>query len=193
MRMPTTLMLAFTFGAICAVAQGQSQKTKASKDTLSDEQLAVYLAVLKDYMKDSRGSLNLSIKTYPLVVDEGCSKGLKLERTDDSVPSVHAFTSAPAPNVVLVDPEQQKSKVKENDPQNLMKKAIDEREPVTEEQLNKSLELAFSTGLFSFSEIVFDKTHRHAIVSYSFECGGLCGHGNDSRQNWEQMEGQKDM
>jgi hypothetical protein len=72
MRMPTTLMLAFTFGATCAVAQGQSQKPKVSKDTLSDEQMAVYRAVLKDYMKDSRGSLNLSIKTYPLVVDEGC-------------------------------------------------------------------------------------------------------------------------
>jgi hypothetical protein len=69
-----------------------------------------------------------------------------------------------------VDPEQQESKVKQNDPQNLIKKAIDEREPVTDGQLDKSLKLAFSTGLFSLSEIVFDKGHRHAFVSYSFVC-----------------------
>lgn len=127
-------------------------------------------------MKDSRSKLNLASKTFPLEADEGCVKGSKLEHRDSS--TVHAFTTTPAPNVVLVDPEKHKSKIEHNDPQNLMKKAIDEREPVTEEQLNKSLGLAFSTGLFSLSEIVFDKDHRHAIVSYSFVCGGLCGHGN---------------
>jgi hypothetical protein len=179
MRLATTLMLAFTFGAICTVAQDEPPKPHVSKDALSDEQLAVYRVVLNDYMKDSRGTLNLSTKTYALEVDEGCAKGFKLEQTDPSVRTVHAFTTAPAPNVVLVDPEQQKSKVKQNDPQNLVKKAIDEREPVTDEQLNKSVELAFSTGLFSLSEVVFDKGHRHAFVSYSFVCGSLCGHGND--------------
>ena len=179
MRLATALMLVFTFDAICAVPQGESSKPKVSKDAVSDEQLAVYRAVLNDYMKDSRGTLNLSTNTYPLVVNEGCAQGFKLEQTNSSVTLVHAFTTAPAPKVVLVDPEQQESKVKQNDPQNLIKKAIDEREPVTDGQLNKSLELAFSTGLFSLSGIVFDKGHRHAIVSYSFVCGSLCGHGND--------------
>jgi hypothetical protein len=180
MRLASALMLAFTFGAICTVAQDESPRPQVSKDALSDEQVAVYRAVLNDYMKDSRGgTLNLSSKTYALEVDEGCAKGFKLEQTDTSVRTIHAFTTAPAPNVVLVDPEQQKSKVKQNDPQNLVKKAIDGREPVTDEQLNKSVELAFSTGLFSLSEIVFDKGHRHAFVGYSFVCGSLCGHGND--------------
>jgi len=36
---------------------------------------------------------------------------------------------------------------------------------------------AFATGLFSMSEIAFDKDHHHAVVSYSFWCGFLCGHG----------------
>ena len=179
MRLATALMLVFTFGAICVVPQDESPKPKVSKDALSDEQLAVYRAVLNDYMKDSRSTLNLSSKTYPLVVDEGCAQGFKLEQTNSSVALIHAFTTAPAPKVVLVDPEQQESKVKQNDPQNLIKKAIDEREPVTDGQLDKSLELAFSTGLFSLSEIVFDKGHRHAVVSYSFVRGSLCGHGND--------------
>ena len=84
-----------------------------------------------------------------------------------------------------MDPEQQESKVKQNDPQNLSKKAIDERESVRDGQLDKSLQLAFSTGLFSLSEMVFDKGHRHAFVSYSFVCG--------SRKDWERMEGQKNM
>lgn len=53
-----------------------------------------------------------------------------------------------------------------------MKKTIDEREPVTNEQLGKTLELAFSTRFFSLSEIVFDKGHRHAIVSYSLGTAG---------------------
>src|SRR5438445_103836 len=175
MRLATAMMLVFTFGAICAVPQDESPKPKVSKDALSDEQLAVYRAVLNDYMKDSRGTLNLSSKTYPLVVDEGWAQGFKLEQTNSSVTLVHAFTTAPAPKVVLVDPEQQESKVKQNDPQNLIKKAIDEREPVTDGQLDKSLELAFSTGLFSLSEIVFDKGHRRAVVSYRLACGCLCG------------------
>jgi hypothetical protein len=180
MRLATALLLAITFGAIYAVPQDESPKQKVSKDALSDEQLAVYRAVLNDYVKDSRGTLNLSSKTYPLVVDEGCTQGFKREQTNNSsVTLVHAFTTAPAPKVVLVDPEQQESKVKQNDPQNLIKKAIDEREPVAGGQLDKSLKLAFSTGLFSLSEIVFDKGHRHAFVSYSFVCGSLCGHGND--------------
>jgi len=174
------LMLACTLGSIWVVAQDETQKAKVSKDALSDEQMAVYRAVLNDYMKDSSGgTLNLSNKTYPLELDKGCVEGFKMEQADNSVPTVHAFTTALAPNIVLVDPDKQKSKVKQNDPQNLVKKAIDEREPVTDEQLSKSLELAFSTGLFSLSEIAFDKGHRHAIVSYSFVCGGLCGHGND--------------
>jgi len=59
MRVTTTLALAFIFVAFCAVAQEESKKPKVSTNALTDEQLAVYRAVLKDYMKDSRGKLNL--------------------------------------------------------------------------------------------------------------------------------------
>jgi hypothetical protein len=37
--------------------------------------------------------------------------------------------------------------------------------------------VAFSSGLFSMSEIAFDKEHHFAAVRYSFWCGPLCGHG----------------
>jgi hypothetical protein len=174
MRLATAIVLAFvvSFGGAIALSQDGPPKPKVSKDAMTDEQLAVYRAVLNDY------------------IDTGCVQGIRPEQTDNSSPVVHAFAAAPAPNVVVVDPEQQESKVKENDPQNLMKKAIDKREPATDEQLNKSLKLAFSTGLFSVSEIIFDKSHRRAMVGYSFVCGSLCGHGNalvlvKTRNGWK--------
>jgi hypothetical protein len=80
--------------------------------------------------------------------------------------------------VVLVDPDHQQETIKENDPENLMKKAIDDRQKITEGQLDRSIKSAFDGGLFTLSEIVFDKGHLQAVVSYSFVCGGLCGHGN---------------
>jgi len=110
-------------------------------------------------------------------LDEGCAEGIKPEQTENAV--LHSFAAALTPNVILVDAEQQETKIKQNDPQNLVKKAVDERQTVTDKHLNESVELAFSTGLFSFSEIIFDKGHRHAIVAYRFVCGSLCGHGND--------------
>ncbi len=57
-------------------------------------------------------------------------------------------------------------------------KSIDDHEKVTEHQLDDSVKKAFETGLFTLSEIVFDKQHRRAVVAYSFVCGGLCGNGN---------------
>jgi len=100
-------------------------------------------------MEDSHGSLNVSNRTYALELagpffDKDCVKAIKLEESHNSVTVVHAFSTARtlAPNVVLVDPKQQEAKVKQGDPQSLMKNAIDEREPVTNEQLDKSLELA---------------------------------------------------
>jgi len=40
-----------------------------------------------------------------------------------------------------------------------------------------AVHVAFSTGLFSSSEIAFDKEQRRALVGYSFVCGSLCGSG----------------
>jgi len=114
MRLASTLILAFTFGAICAIPQAELPKPKFRPDTPSDEQLAVYRAVLNNYMMDSRGSLNLSRQTFPvtilLPVTEGCVNGFKLEQTNNSVrtdTTAHTFTTAPAPNIVLVDSQPQ--------------------------------------------------------------------------------------
>ena len=79
---------------------------------------------------------------------------------------------------MFVDPEQQTEIVKRNDPQNLIKSAIDNHESISDKQLDGSVKQAFNSGLFTLSEIIFDKQHRHALVAYTFWCGMLCGHGN---------------
>jgi hypothetical protein len=45
-------------------------------------------------------------------------------------------------------------------------------------KIDDSVKQAFQTGLFTLSEIVFDKDHRRAVVTYSFVCGTLCGNGD---------------
>lgn len=45
-------------------------------------------------------------------------------------------------------------------------------------QIRDSVNQAFRTGLFTLSEIAFDKRHQYAVLAYSFDCGMLCGHGD---------------
>jgi len=80
--------------------------------------------------------------------------------------------------IVLVDPERQETAIKKNDLQNFMKKAHDGHEKVTREQSDESLKQAFQSGLFTLSEIVFDKEHQRAAVAYRFVCGTFCGNDN---------------
>jgi hypothetical protein len=169
--------------SLTAAAQTDSSKPKVSSDPLPAEQIAVYRAVLEDYTKGAGGNLNLANKTELLErpgSDDACVKGLDLEAPQSSAWVVHQFatTEALGPKVVVVDPDQQDKQVKDNDPQKLIKSAIDDHEKVTDKQLDDSIKRAFETGLFTLSEVVFDKQHRHAVVAYSFVCGGLCGHGN---------------
>jgi hypothetical protein len=171
--------------SMAAATQNDAPKPKVSKDPLTAEQIAVYRTVLDDYTKDSDGRLNLANKTEPVdqpepFFDKSCVQGLELENADNSVSIAHELSPAVAlhSRIVLVDPVLQQRKVEENDPQKLVKRAIDDREQVTEKQVDNSVMRAFETGLFTLSEIVFDKHHRRAAVAYSFVCGELCGNGD---------------
>jgi hypothetical protein len=88
--------------------------------------------------------------------------------------------------LVLVDPDKQRQKIDAGDPQILVRKAIDDRVVPPDQQLEDSVKQAFKYGVFTLSEIVFDKKHEFALVSYSFVCGGLCGNGNTYilRKSW---------
>jgi hypothetical protein len=150
---------------------------------LTEEQIAVYRAVLGSYSNGSNATLSVANKTETLDLseDKDCLKGIDLDTGNRSTPVVHRLddrVTKMKKNTVLVDAELQQKKVEENDPQKLMKRAIDDGERVTEKQLDDSLREAFAAGLFTLSEIAFDKRRQHAVLAYSFVCGGLCGHGN---------------
>ncbi len=174
----TVVLLAVSF---CAVSQEVTPKPKVSDESLTTEQIAVYRAVLRDYLKGSDGALNVANMTEPVEQsDKACFKRMELGDIKLPGPVIHRLEPSLVsnPKIVLVDPERQQGAIKENDPQNLIKKAIDDHEKVTDEQLDESVKQAFQTGLFTLSEIVFDKEHRRAVVAYSFVCGMLCGNGN---------------
>jgi hypothetical protein len=183
------VLLAIT---VFAVSQDDATKPIVSEESLTGEQVSIYRTVLKDYLKGSDGTLNVSAFTEPLNQSDDCVKQMRLESLTASAAAVHRLEQplVSGTKITLVDPMRQRSTVKENDPQNLMKKVIDEREKVTDEQLDQPLKQAFRTGLFTLSEIAFDKEHRRAVVSYSFVCGTLCGHGDTLvlqkiGQNWK--------
>ena len=165
------------------ISQDDAPKAKVSSNPLTDERIAVYRAVLDSYSNGSEEILNVADKTETLDLSEvnDCLKGIDLEPTNTSTQVVHKVddrVTKGKKNIALVDSELQQKKIEENDPQKLMKRAIDDGEKVTEKQMNDSLRHAFAAGLFTFSEIAFDKRHQHAVLAYSFVCGGLCGHGD---------------
>jgi hypothetical protein len=164
-----------------AVTQESAGKPKVSDDQLTTEQIAVYRAVLSDFLKGSDGALKLASITEPLDHrDKSCFKGMDVRLIKESASLVHRLEPSFVTDtkIVLVDPDRQQKAIEENDPQKLIKKAVDEQEKVNDEQVDESVQKAFETALFTLSKIVFDKEHRRAVVGYSFVCGMLCGNGN---------------
>jgi hypothetical protein len=173
------LALLVAMFSVAGVAQDEPKPILSAKP-LTAEQVAVYRAVLADYLKDGDDrSLNIANKTEPLD-PSGCIDGRKQTAPSRVLLEIHTLDPSVILGfkVVLVDPDKQTALVKENDPGKLIKKVIDQHEEVSDKQLEDSVDRAFSTGLFTLSEIAFDKEHRRAVVAYSFVCGGLCGHGN---------------
>jgi hypothetical protein len=178
------MLLSFSVIFVVA-AQEDKPKPQMSKEALTPEQIAVYRAVLNDYMREGEGSLNISIRTEPAELADDSSDSVRAKEIGfkaevRSVRVVHKLDSVVRTDrrYRLVDPEEQAKKVDENDPQKLIKRAIDDREKVAATQVDDSVKQAFSTALFSLTEIIFDKSHRQAFVAYSFWCGSLCGNGS---------------
>ncbi len=181
------VLLVILMAALVCFAQGDASKPLLSKTPLSEEQIAIYRAVLVDYVENDAGaSLNIANRTEKLGPngiwddeDDKCVRHFKVLPPIE-LSGVHQLSAAIplGPKMVLVDPDQQGKLVKQNDPQQLIHRAIDDHEPVSDKELDESVVHAFSTGLFTFSEIAFDKKHNYALLQYSFWCGSLCGHGN---------------
>jgi hypothetical protein len=179
------LLIVLLLAAASAPARNDEPKPVISKDALTVDQIAVFRTVLADYMKGESSPLNLSNRTKPFRVNDfqdnkSCLKSANIQVDVRKANVVHLLSSAVAlsPKMVLVDPDRQSETVKKNDPGNLIRKSVDDHQPLGDEELGKSVDQAFVTGLFTFSEIAFNKQHTRAVLWYSFYCGGLCGHGN---------------
>lgn len=161
-----------------AVARSKSHKPLKATTPLSADEIAIYKAVLRDYSGDKDVNLNVAATTYPLDANASttgfeqpeCLKGVPLESLSTVSSSYHELPPEVLPSkaMKIVDPKAQGRIVHSNDPDNTIRKG----KPVKD-----AVAAAFSTGLFSMSEIAFDKQHHFAAVRYSFWCGALCGHG----------------
>ncbi len=158
-------VLMLVFAALAAAQEAADTQPKISEQPLTAEQLAVYRVVLHGWMENEVSSINLSIQTIPFptsgAFDAGdCGKELDLEPVVPGV--VHRFRPADLPQlgsdkIGLVDPEQQRKEVAENDPG----KTIGEGRSIEDAVRN-----GFAHGLVTVSEIRFDKgaQARHRLL-----------------------------
>lgn len=170
--------------SLISTAQEEPPKAVLSESPLSADEVAIFRAVLKNYLKDSPGVVLLADKTVPIEQSptsvRTCADQISAPLDPDARATIHHI----GPLVIiglkvrLVDPDAQDKEVQRNDPQRLIHEAIDEGAQVTNKQLDDSLTKAFDSGLLMLSEIVFDSRHLRAVVTYSFYCGSLCGNGN---------------
>jgi hypothetical protein len=144
---------------------------------LSTDQVEIYRAVIRAWMSVGKEPLNVSDETFPIRVEPllsesgcGCLAGMRSEELLKSSHSFRFLTSNILVKgaVTFLSRSQQSGQVLENDPHATMRKGLSAKDAVDN---------AFRNGLFSLSEILFDPDGQHAIVSYSFVCGGLCGNG----------------
>src|ERR1700722_8225928 len=134
-RLIVAVLLVISSGA---VSQEKALKPTVSDTPLTNEQIAVYRAVLAVYLKGSDDVLNLANITQPLdAADTDCLRGLSAELAKPTSVIHRIGPSLVADKkIILVEPDRQHETIKENDPQNLIKKEIDDRQRITEEQLD---------------------------------------------------------
>ncbi len=147
-----------------------------SKKPLTEEQVGVYHDLLMSWMQDELTTLNLAIETVPLKREgyEGIQDCLKDFDAEPMPPNVvHRFRAVDGWHIGgdklrLVVGDLQNQEVEKNDPWNGIKNG---------KSIEDSVRNGFNHGLFTFSEIQFDKKHERAILTYRFYCGRLCGNG----------------
>jgi hypothetical protein len=154
---------------------GHEQPIKNTTPLDADE-IAIYRTVLERRLSQGWTSLNVSDVTYLLDLTSDQS-GMNCDCLQDiylqDSSAFHAFHELtadilPGKKMVLVDPAKQATIVRANDPDRTMRMG-----KTADEAVNNT----FATGLFSLSEIAFDRSHHYAIVRYGFWCGFLCGNG----------------
>lgn len=140
-----------------------------NRGVLTADEVVLYKLVLAQWLGKDRRPLILSRETYPFDVifqppSCVCMKGFEFESLSSASHSVHTLT----PEVL---------------PRNNIR-FLEENGAATYSSMSKKREEAPRIpisdpehGVFSLSEIVFDREHRRALISYSYGCGLLCGSG----------------
>jgi len=187
-------VLLFAFATpLVVLSQDKPPKPRVSPDALTGDQIAIYQAVLKDFNDGAKSPLNLANTTEPLERSgtKGCVNWVPAS-DKNSAPIVHRLDALVRSDskLALVESKKHQQAIDDNDPQKLLKSAIDDGKKVDEDELSESVKRAVASALFTFYEIAFDKEHKRALLSYSFVCGGLCGHGETmvlrrSGKNWK--------
>jgi hypothetical protein len=194
-------MLFFSLFFITTGMSSEKPSVILSDEPITDNEIAIYREILQNELKmqnpKENRTLNLANKTVPLqqsiLSDGGCvireiQKSGEVHKVDgvyrgevwltvccldatfpetekEKIPIVHRLDAAVAASlrVVLVDPDKQRDIIDKieygNDP------------------IKDVVERSFQAGLFTLSEILFNKERQQAVVSYGFHCGRLCGHG----------------
>ena len=164
---------------LCTSTSATNPKPVKATSSLSADEMSIYSAVLRHYSNDGNTALNVSQMTYPLdpsspmsgLQGAECLKDIHLENIAVVSHSFHELPAdvLPGKKMKLVNPRKQTKIVRSNDPSNTIRNG---------KTVENAVESAFSTALFSMSEIAFDKDRRFAVVSYRFWCGSLCGNGS---------------
>jgi hypothetical protein len=160
--------------AVRTAVAGPGSKDAINVGHLSADEVAVYEAVLRQWNSDAQ-VLNVANRTFPLdaASPDGsceCLMNLDVQNLASAARSFHYLTPSvfPERNIRIVDADKQRTAIRTNDPHNGM---------AAGKSLEKAVNDAFRRGLFSMSEIAFDRDHREALVIYRFVCGSLCGSG----------------
>jgi len=156
-----------------ALAGFSDKRPVRNANPFSADEVAIYSGILERWNSNSRSLLNVSNRTFPIdrdLADCGCLKGMERQSIANAAHSFHILTGdvLDGKNIRLVDANKQAVIVQNSDPSNSLREG---------KSVETAVNMAFSTGLFSVSEIAFDREHRRALVSYSFVCGSLCGSG----------------
>jgi hypothetical protein len=167
-------------------------------DPLTSEEIAIYREVLQYSMKKDQ-VLYVANKTAPRnqsdIFPECFAKinprktgmEFKLNEFQFIYPmsihtqSIHTLDASVTSNLgaVLVDPDKQQKLMEE------IAKLLRNKTKFSKQVFNRKLHdldkqsiQSIHAGLFTLSEILFDKERQYAFVVYTFDCGGLCGGGS---------------
>ena len=152
MRFCGSLLFSIVLFSVASFSQDHSSKPKPSDQPLTEEQVDIYRTVLKHYPKNSGDMLNVSDTTVPLEVSGHASFG-------PLGPNGGSFDKACLEGIELQQAPGPVPVVHKLSPSVLVSAKMKFVEP--EPQQNR-------IEVFTLSEIIFDRLHRHAVVSYSF-------------------------